>query len=236
MKYTFEWDVFLKSVGGNETYLTWLMTAWRWTLLVSVLSFALAFFAGFLFGVFRTTNNKFLVGIGNAWTELFRNIPLLVQLFLWYHVIPSILPIMNKIPSFLLVVIALGLFTSARISDQVKAGVFTIPTGQRYASLALGLTVIQSYRYVLLPQTIRIIIPPLTSEAMSIVKNSSVAFAIGIAELTMFAMQAQEETSRGIEIYLVVTGLYFISAFIVNLVAQFIEHKISISSSVGARK
>lgn len=236
MNYTFEWDVFLKSIGGNETYLTWLMTAWRWTLLVSVLSFVLAFFAGFLFGVFRTTNNKFLVGIGNAWTELFRNIPLLVQLFLWYHVIPSIFPLMNKIPSFLLVVIALGLFTSARISDQVKAGVFTLPTGQRYASLALGLTVIQSYRYVLLPQTIRIIIPPLTSEAMSIVKNSSVAFAIGIAELTMFAMQAQEETSRGIEIYLVVTGLYFISAFIVNLVAQFIEHKISIPSSAGARK
>jgi len=143
---------------------------------------------------------------------------------------------MNKIPSFLLVVIALGLFTSARISDQVKAGIFTLPTGQRYAALALGLTVIQSYRYVLLPQTLRIIIPPLTSEAMSIIKNSSVAFAIGIAELTMFAMQSQEETSRGIEIYLVVTGLYFISAFIVNLVAQFIEHKITIPSSAGARK
>lgn len=236
MNYSFEWDVFLKSIGGNETYLTWLMTAWRWTLLVSVLSFVLAFFAGFLFGVFRTTNNKNLERIGNAWTELFRNIPLLVQLFLWYHVIPSIFPVMNKIPSFLLVVIALGLFTSARISDQVKAGILTLSTGQRYAALALGLTVIQSYRYVLLPQALRIIIPPLTSEAMSIIKNSSVAFAIGIAELTMFAMQAQEETSRGIEIYLVVTGLYFISAFIVNLIAQFIEHKISIPSSAGARK
>lgn len=236
MNYSFEWDVFLRSIGGNETYLTWLMTAWRWTLLVSVLSFVLAFFAGFLFGVFRTTHNKNLERIGNAWTELFRNIPLLVQLFLWYHVVPSIFPVMNKIPSFLLVVIALGLFTSARISDQVKAGILTLSTGQRYAALALGLTITQSYRYVLVPQALRIIIPPLTSEAMSIIKNSSVAFAIGIAELTMFAMQAQEETSRGIEIYLVVTGLYFASAFIVNLVAQFIEHKISIPSSAGARK
>jgi len=236
MNYSFEWDVFLRSIGGNETYLSWLMTAWRWTLLVSVLSFVLAFFAGFLFGVFRTTNNKNLERIGNAWTELFRNIPLLVQLFLWYHVIPSIFPVMNKIPSFLLVVIALGLFTSARISDQVKAGILTLSTGQRYAALALGLTITQSYRYVLVPQALRIIIPPLTSEAMSIIKNSSVAFAIGIAELTMFAMQAQAETSRGIEIYLVVTGLYFASAFIVNLVAQFIEHKISIPSSAGARK
>ena len=236
MNYSFEWDVFLRSIGGNETYLTWLMTAWRWTLLVSVLSFVLAFFAGFLFGVFRTTNNKNLERIGNAWTELFRNIPLLVQLFLWYHVIPSIFPVMNKIPSFLLVVIALGLFTSARISDQVKAGILTLSTGQRYAALALGLTITQSYRYVLVPQALRIIIPPLTSEAMSIIKNSSVAFAIGIAELTMFAMQSQEETSRGIEIYLVVTGLYFISAFMVNLVAQFIEHKISIPISAGVRK
>ena len=103
-------------------------------------------------------------------------------------------------------VFALGFFTSARISEQVRAGIQALPTGQRYAGLAMGLTLPQTYRYVLLPMAFRIVIPPLTSESMNIIKNSSVAFAVSIAELTMFAMQAQEETSRGIEIYLAVTA------------------------------
>ncbi|RYH23991.1 MAG: amino acid ABC transporter permease, partial [Alcaligenaceae bacterium] len=83
----------------------------------------------------------------------------------------------------------------------------------------------QYYRYVLLPMAFRIIIPPLTSETMNIFKNSSVAFAVSVAELTMFAMQAQEETSRGIEVYLAVTGLYVISAFAINRIMAFIEKR-----------
>ena len=156
-------------------------------------------------GILRTTPSKALVCIGNAWTELFRNIPLLVQIFLWYHVIPSIFLSLRAVPSFVLVVFALGFFTSARISEQVRAGIQSLPRGQRYAGLAMGLTLPQTYRYVLLPMAFRIIIPPLTSESMNIIKNSSVAFAVSIAELTMFAMQAQEETSRGVEVYLAVT-------------------------------
>ena len=101
----------------------------------------------------------------------------------------------------------------------MRAGIQSIPTDQRYASLALGLTTYQSYRFVLLPVAFRLVLPPLTSEAMNIIKNSSVAFAVSIAELTMYAIQVQEETARGIEVYLVVTALYFISAFIVNLLS-----------------
>ncbi len=126
-------------------------------------------------------------------------------------------------PGFLLVIFALGFFTSARIAEQVRAGIQALPRGQRYAGLALGFTTAQTYRYVILPMAFRIILPPLTSESMNLLKNSSVAFAVSIAELTMFAMQAQEETSRGIEIYLAVTALYAISAFAVNRVFAFIE-------------
>lgn len=235
MNYVFDWSVFLKGVGGKETYFTWLMSAWQWTLIVAVLGFIVAFVLGFVMGVFRTTGNKYLVLLGNAWTELFRNIPLLVQLFLWYFVVPELFPIAKAMPSFMLVVMALGLFTSSRISEQVKAGINAIPTGQRYAALALGLTTVQMYRYVLLPVAFRVILPPLTSEAMNIIKNSSVAFAIGIAEMTMFAMQAQEETSRGIEIYMVVTGLYFLSAIIVNILSNVLEKAIQIPNFVGAK-
>lgn len=235
MNYVFDWSVFLKGVGGKETYLTWLLSAWQWTLIVAFLGFIVAFVMGFTMGVFRTTGNKYLVLLGTAWTELFRNIPLLVQLFLWYFVVPELFPVAKVLPSFMLVVMALGLFTSSRISEQVRAGINSIPTGQRYAALALGLTTFQMYRFVLLPVAFRVILPPLTSEAMNIIKNSSVAFAIGIAEMTMFAMQAQEETSRGIEIYLVVTGLYFLSAIIVNILSNVLEKAIQIPNFVGAK-
>ncbi|HEY4957857.1 MAG TPA: amino acid ABC transporter permease [Caldimonas sp.] len=230
-----DWHFFLQDTGGGETYLHWLMTAWGWTMSVAVLSLIVALVVGSLMGILRTTPSKPLVFIGNAWTELFRNIPLLVQIFLWYHVIPSIFLSLRAVPSFVLVVFALGFFTSARIAEQVRAGIQSLPQGQRYAGLATGLTLPQTYRYVLLPMAFRIIIPPLTSEAMNIIKNTSVAFAVSIAELTMFAMQAQEETSRGVEVYLAVTGLYFVSAFAVNRLAALIERRVQVPGLLGAK-
>ena len=231
-----DWQVFLQDTGGGRTYLEWLMSAWGWTLSVALMSLVVALVVGSLIGIIRTAPNKWLVGFGNAWTELFRNIPLLVQIFLWYHVIPSIFLSLRSLPSIILVVFALGFFTSARISEQVKAGIQALPKGQRYAGLAMGLTLPQTYRYVLLPMAFRIVIPPLTSESMNIIKNSSVAFAVSIAELTMFAMQAQEETSRGIEIYLAVTLLYFVSAFVINRIALFIENRVQVPGMIGGGK
>ena len=230
-----DWQVFLQDTGGGQTYLQWMMSAWGWTMSVAVLALIVALLVGSLMGILRTTPSKSLVFIGNAWTELFRNIPLLVQIFLWYHVIPSIFVSLRSVPSFVLVVFALGFFTSARIAEQVRAGIQSLPQGQRYAGLATGLTLVQTYRYVLLPMAFRIIIPPLTSESMNIIKNSSVAFAVSIAELTMFAMQAQEETSRGIEIYLAVTGLYFISAFAINRIAHAIENRVRVPGMIGGK-
>jgi glutamate/aspartate transport system permease protein len=232
---TLDWTVFLRDTGGGETYLHWLMRAWGFTLSVAVLALIVALIVGSLMGILRTTPSKALVLIGDVWVELFRNIPLLVQIFLWYHVIPSIFLSLRNIPSFVLVVFALGFFTSARIAEQVRAGIQSLPKGQTYAGLATGLTRTQTYRYVLLPMAYRIIIPPLTSESMNIIKNTSVAFAVSIAELTNFAMQAQEETSRGVEMYLAVTGLYFVSAFAVNRLAAFIERRVQVPGLLGAK-
>lgn len=245
---TWDWQIFCKSTvedtrypscfgpGGDTTYLQWMLSAWGWTMSVALLALVVALVVGSLMGIFRTTPSKPLVWLGNAWTELFRNIPLLVQVFLWYHVLPSLFLSLRAIPSFVLVALALGFFTSARISEQVRAGIQALPKGQRYAGLAMGLTLSQTYRYVLLPMAFRIVIPPLTSESMNIVKNSSVAFAVSIAELTMFAMQAQEETSKGIEIYLAVTLLYFISAFAINRIALVIENRVQVPGMIGGGK
>jgi len=245
---TWDWQVFCKNTidgevvprcfgsGGDITYLDWMLSAWGWTLSVALLALLVALGVGSLMGILRTTPSKGLVALGNAWTELFRNIPLLVQIFLWYHVLPALLPALKSVPPFILVVLGLGFFTSARIAEQVKAGIESLPRGQRYAGLALGLTLPQTYRYVLLPRAFRVVIPPLTSESMNIIKNSSVAFAVSIAELTQFAMQAQEETSRGIEIYLAVTGLYFVSAFLINRIAHFIEQRVQVPGMIGGGK
>jgi len=242
-----DWQVFCKETtsgdqvagcfgkGGDITYLDWILSAWGWTMSVALLALVVAMVFGSIVGILRTTPDKRLVLFGNAWTELFRNIPLLVQIFLWYHVLPAIFPVLRGFPSFVLVVFALGFFTSARISEQVRAGIQSLPGGQRYAGLAMGLTLPQTYRYVLLPMAFRIVIPPLTSESMNIIKNSSVAFAVSIAELTMFAMQAGEETSRNIEMYLAVTALYFVSAFTINRIMLFVEGRVRVPGMIGGK-
>jgi glutamate/aspartate transport system permease protein len=178
--------------------------------------------------------NKGLAKFANAWVELFRNIPVLVQIFIWYFVLPKAIPAMQQISGFWLVVFGLGFFTSARIAEQVRAGIQALPRGQRYAAMAMGFTTWQTYRYVLLPMAYRIIWPPLTSESMNLLKNSSVAFAVSIAELTMFAMQVQEETSRGVEVYLAVTALYAVSALVVNRLMAWVEARMRIPGLVVA--
>ncbi len=232
---TWDWSIFLADDGSGRTYLQWMIDAWGWTLAVAGASWVVAMVVGSIIGTLRTLpNSPWLVRLGNAWVELFRNIPLLVQIFIWYFVVPKIFPAMKEVSGFVLVVFALGFFTSARIAEQVRAGVQSLPRGQRYAGMAMGFTTAQTYRYVILPMAFRIIIPPLTSESMNLLKNSSVAFAVSIAELTMFAMQAQEETSRGIEIYLAVTAMYAASAFAVNRVMAFIEKRVQIPGYIVA--
>ena len=216
--------------NSDPSYLDWLMKAWVWTLSVAALSLTIALILGLLMGTLRTLPsssalNKFLIWLSTSWVELFRNIPILVQVFIWYHVIPAFVLPLKALPSYCLVSIALGFFTSARIAEQVRAGIQALPSGQTAAATALGLTTAQSYRYVILPMALRIVIPPLTSESMNVVKNSSVAFAVSVPELTLFAMQAQEETSKGVEIYLAVTLLYALSAFAVNRIMNQIEKR-----------
>ncbi len=227
-----DWQVFCKETttgdmvagcfgrGGDQTYLNWIVSAWGWTMTVALLALCVALFFGLIVGTLRTLPaSPWLVRLGNAWVELFRNIPLLVQIFLWYFVVPAIFPALKAVPSEALVVIALGLFTSARIAEQVRAGIQSLPRGQRNAAQALGL---------------RIIIPPLTSEAMNLVKNSSVAFAVSVAELTFFSRQAGEETSAPIEIYLAATALYAVSAFAINRVMNVIERRTRVPGFVAA--
>jgi glutamate/aspartate transport system permease protein len=225
----------LKSADGDTTYLHWLLLGWGTALALALLALVVAMAFGVLMGILRTTPHRWLVALGDAWTELFRNIPLIVQLFLWYFVVPELVPTLKGLPAFVLAFVGLGLFTSARISEQVRAGIQALPRGQSYAGLAVGFTLPQTYRYVLLPMAFRIIVPPLTSESMNIVKNSSVAFAVSVPELTMFARQAGEETSQPVLMFLAVTLAYFLSAFAINRVMKWVEVKVRVPGMIGAK-
>ena len=243
-----DWQVFCKDTiesevipscfgsGGDITYLDWMLSAWGWTLSVALLSLVVALAFGSLMGILRTTPSRGLVFLGNAWTELFRNIPLLVQIVLWYHVIPAIFPVLHAVPSFMLVVAALGLFTSARISEQVRAGIQSLPRGQSMAGLAMGFTLAQTYRYVLLPMAFRIIIPPLTSETMNLIKNSSIALTIGLAELTFRSREMGEYTFNFFEAFTAATLIYIAIAMTANRTMAFIERRVAVPGYIGGGK
>jgi glutamate/aspartate transport system permease protein len=244
MNYHWNWGIFLEQVkGGDETYLDWLLTGFGWTVAVSLSAWVIALTLGILFGLLRTVPSKALVAVATAWVELFRNIPLLVQMFLWFFVVPELLPadwglwVKQEMPAkeFFTATICLGLFTSSRVAEQVRAGIQALPGGQRMAGLAMGLTLPQTYRYVLLPTALRMVVPPLTSEFMNVFKNSSVAFAIGVMELTFQARQMQEDSEQGIETFLAVTLLYFICAFTANRIMAVIERRTRIPGTIAGQ-
>jgi glutamate/aspartate transport system permease protein len=245
MNYHWNWGIYLEQIkGGEETYLSWLITGLGWTVAVSLSAWVIAMVLGSVVGTVRTAPRPWLVRLCNGYVELFRNVPLLVQMFLWFFVFPELLPpklslwVKQEMPAkeFFTATICLGLFTSARIAEQVKAGIQSLPRGQRYAGLAMGFTLPQTYRYVILPMAFRIIIPPLTSEFMNVFKNSSVAFAIGVLELTFQARQMQEDSEQGIETYLAVTVLYFLCAFIVNRGMAWVEKRTRVPGYIAAAK
>ena len=244
MNYHWNWGIFLEQVkGGDETYLNWLLTGFGWTVAVSLSAWVIALSLGILFGLLRTAPSRTLAAVATAWVELFRNIPLLVQMFLWFFVVPELLPadwglwVKQELPAkeFLTATICLGLFTSSRVAEQVRAGIQALPHGQLMAGLAMGLTLPQTYRYVLLPTALRMVVPPLTSEFMNVFKNSSVAFAIGVMELTFQAKQMQEDSEQGIETFLAVTVLYFICAFTANRVMAVIERRTRIPGTIAGQ-
>ena len=203
----------------------------------------LALGVGSLVGTIRTTQNPWLVNIGNAWVELFRNVPLLVQMFLWYFVIPEFVPPLKRWviaadpahAQFLSAVLCLGLFTSARIAEQVRAGIQSLSRGQRNAGMAVGLTQPQVYRYVLLPMAFRIIIPPLTSETMNLIKNSSIALTIGLAELTFRSREMGEYTFHFFEAFSAATVIYIAIAMTANRVMAVIERRVAVPGYIAGK-
>ena len=244
MGYHWNWKVlFAPEPGGTGTFLHYLVVGLEWSLACALCAWVIALVVGAIVGTLRTTTNRWVVAIGNVYVEIFRNVPLLVQMFLWYFVAPELLPAalgdwIKQMPppwgSYVPAVLCLGLYTSVRIAEQTKAAIQSLPRGQRYAGTAMGLTQWQTYRYVILPQAVRIILPPITSEFMNIIKNSSVALTIGLMELTGRAKSMQEFSFQVFEAFAAATVIYMITNLVVVLGMRWLERKVRVPGLIAA--
>jgi len=244
VNYNWNWGVFWQPApDGTGVYFWWLITGLGWTVATALLAWIIALALGSAVGTVRTMPFKWLVRLGDAYVELFRNIPLLVQMFLWYFVLPELLPkvlgdaMKQMVPpwaSFWPAVLCLGFYTSARVAEQVRAGIQSLPRGQGMAGTALGLTLPQTYRHVLLPQSFRIILPPLTSEFMNIIKNSSVALTIGLVELTARARALQEFTFQVFEAFTAASVIYIGVTLVVVVAMRWLERKVQVPGLISA--
>lgn len=228
---------------GDTTWGMSLLSGLEYTLILVAAAWVVAMLLGTFLGVIRTTDRRWAVRLCDAYVELFRNIPLLVQFFLWYFVIPEFIPPLKRLAiamdptSFQLLesVVCLGLFTSARIAEQVKSGILALPRGQRMAGYAMGLTQAQTYRFVLLPMALRIVVPPLTSESMNLVKNSAVAYSIGLTELFFRTREMGEMTFQYFAAFGAATALYVLVAFVINRVFVWVERAVAIPGYIGGK-
>ena len=245
MAYQWNWGVFAQpSATGDDTYLGWMISGLKMTISLSLSAWVLALLLGAIVGVLRTVPNKTLAGLATAYVELFRNIPLLVQLFIWYFVLPELLPqsLGNAFKQshpvfqqFMASMLCLGLFTSARVAEQVRAGINSLPRGQKNAGLALGLTLPQTYRFVMLPMAFRLVVPPLTSEFLNIFKNSAVCSTIGLLELAAQGRQLVDYTAQPYESFIAVTIAYMAINVVVMLLMKQVENKARVPGYMGGK-
>jgi len=224
-----------------QPYFDWIVSGLGWTVVVSIFAWMIAFTVGSVVGVARTLDQPWVRRGATAYVELFRNVPLLVQMFLWFFVVPELLPKETghflkrqlPLPEYWTAIVCLGFYHASRTAEQVRAGIESIPRGQTYAALAMGLTTPQVYRYVLLPVSYRIIIPPLTSDFMGIFKNSSVGLTIGVLELTAQSRQIAEYTFNIFEVFTVTTVLYMLITLIVSTIMRFVEKRLHIPGTIA---
>ncbi len=236
MNYNWDWGILFR-----EPYFDWLVEGLMWTVSLSLCAWVIAFALGSVLGIMRSCSSRPLQLIATVYVELFRNVPLLVQLFLWYFVFPELLPddagrwVKREMPmpALTTAIIAIGLYTASRVCEQVRSGIAAVGIGQRNAGKAIGMNEWQVYRYILLPNAFRIIIPPLTSEFLTIFKNSSLALTIGVVELTAMTRQIEEYTFQGFEAFTAATVIYSVVTFTVMLLMRVVERRIRIPGMIA---
>jgi His/Glu/Gln/Arg/opine family amino acid ABC transporter permease subunit len=234
VQYQFKWSVLWSGQSAS-----WLLQGLITTLELSALAWLLAICLGILAGALRTVSFTPLRAAAVFYVEFFRNVPLLVWMFFWYFGVPPLLPrfvqewLFNHGAEFWAAVIALGVYTGARMSEVIRAGILAIPKTQFEASLAMGLTVGQAYRLIILPIALRLIVPPMTNESLNLLKNSSVALTISVAELTFQTRQVETYTAKAIEALTAGTLIYLVLCLGIATIMSRIERRFAIPGLIA---
>jgi His/Glu/Gln/Arg/opine family amino acid ABC transporter permease subunit len=239
MNYTFNWSALWTGESGR-----WLLSGLIVTLELSALAWLLALVLGIVSGAFRTVQFRPLRALATFYVEFFRNVPLLVWMFFWYFAVPPLLPepirewMFDHGLEFWAGVLALGVYSGARFSEVLRSGIQSIPKTQMEAAAASGLTTFQAYRYVILPVALRLIIPPGTNESLNLLKNSSVALTISVAELTFQTRQIETYTAKAIEALTAGTVIYLVLCLGLASIMSWIERRTAIPGLItgGGRR
>jgi len=235
LAYNFDWGVLWR-----QPYGTWLLQGIWLTLKIGFLGWIIALFTGIVIGTLRVTPWRWLRFLAAAYTEVFRNIPFLVQLFFWYYAGPMIFGQylgrqINQITglNFYVAIFALGLYTASRVAEHMRAGFASIGRDQYQAVLSTGMTHAQMYRHVIIPYALRIIIPPLTTEFLTIFKNSSIAMTIGVAEITFMSYRIDADTFHGLEATTGAMAIYLLLGLTVVKLMNMLEARFKIPGLIG---
>jgi glutamate/aspartate transport system permease protein len=234
--YNWNWPIlWAQTSDGVSTYLGTLFYGLRWTLAVGLSAWIIALLIGTFVGIARTFKLGFIAKVAEGYVELLRSIPLIVQMFIWFYVAPDFLPesAASAVKAWdkyniLAAILCLSFFTSARVAEQVRAGIQAIPGGQADAARALGMKTAQVYRYVLSPVGFRKILPALTNEFLNIIKNTSVAFTIAVVELMAATRSMQEMTFQIFEAFTAATIIYLAVNLLVVRLMGVIEGKLEV--------
>jgi glutamate/aspartate transport system permease protein len=190
-------------------------------------------------GALRTVPSRPVRALATGYVEFFRNVPLLVWMFFWYFGAISILPegprdwVNRNGGEVLAAVVALGVYHGARFAEVVRAGIQSVPSGQLEAALSTGLGLAQAYRLVLVPIALRLIIPPATNETLNLLKNSSLALTISVAELTFQTRQIAEYTAKGFEALTAGTLIYLALCLVLSTFMGRLEKRVAIPGLIG---
>jgi len=234
VNYSFKWSVLWTGQSGH-----WLLQGLLTTLELSALAWLLAVALGILSGALRTVRFPPLRWAATFYVEFFRNVPLLVWMFFWYFGVPPLLPrgvqdwIFNHGAEFWAGMLALGVYHGARISEVIRSGIQSIPRTQFEASVAIGLTTFQAYRLIILPVALRLIVPPATNESLNLLKNSSVALTISVAELTFQTRQIETYTAKAIEALTAGTLIYLVLCLSIATIMARVERRYAIPGLIA---
>jgi polar amino acid transport system permease protein len=234
MNYHFDWTVLWSGQSG-----VWLLQGLIITLQISGLAWVLATALGIFSGALRTVPVSPLRWLATFYVEFFRNVPLLVWMFFWYFAVPPLLPesfrdwLFEHGAEFWAGMFALGVYHGARFSEVIRSGIQAIPKAQLESAISTGLTTIQAYRLIIIPIAVRLIIPPATNESLNLLKNSSVALTIGVAELTFQTRQIETYTAKALEALTAGTLIYLILCLTVAAVTARLERRFAIPGMIA---